>query len=558
MQAARKFLRLTSGALLLSYLFTCSGCALLFQPRHTVLITAQDSTQLKIQARAFSPFVDDPGDQTIMATGRRTKFPIYNRLDFYNITQTKPGYLPYTMPIEKTGFNLGKGIDIALSGIGDIILLAVVSAGGEPSAAGLSAVETVPAYYFGVFGWLHLLAGPWKVFPGQAILPGLVKIPYRTDDENKLYIKSVGVDIKKKGIKKYYYKNFNAYKNKEATVSDAEEGAIKYRNTIFNDTLNHILADWNYEDQGNQPLSKLLTGSYYLQCQLNDFNIIIVSTYVSISFKCEWKIYGTTSSKEIFGSSTDCVSSWKDFHEHDINFDEFATDVLQRSMAQFLITPEVQKCLHDKSATSNVIQKWVTIPVNSSTKDSVANLNEAIEAVATVVVPDGHGSGCVISPDGYLITNFHVVADDTAGKVKLLFSNGDSVNATYVRSNAEYDLAVLKIDKPGTYKYFNVDTAAKAISVGDNVYAIGTPENILLGQTLTRGILSGERKTDNKTLIQTDVSINPGNSGGALVTPKGRLLGIVNAKIAGIGVQGVGFAIPAYYIDDALKINFHR
>ncbi|HXB13733.1 MAG TPA: trypsin-like peptidase domain-containing protein, partial [Bacteroidia bacterium] len=152
----------------------------------------------------------------------------------------------------------------------------------------------------------------------------------------------------------------------------------------------------------------------------------------------------------------------------------------------------------------------------------------------------------------------HVTTEDTASKVKILFSNGDSAMATVLRSNAEYDLAILKLDKPGPYKYFPVDTVTHEIPIGDDVFAIGTPESIFLGQTLTKGIISGERSAGNKTIIQTDVSINPGNSGGALVNTSGHLLGIVNAKMKGEGVQGIGFAIPASYIDEALKVQFSK
>jgi|GEM_PF-292864 serine protease Do len=557
------------GALLVAACFIFNnGCALIFATHKTTIITAQDSTSLDIASGYSSIGINNIGDNNITALvpGRLKTIPVSNKINSYSITQTRNGYLPYTMPIARYKFNPGKGIDLCLHVIGAGILLSVLSNSSSNSNSNNSASEaplfppavTTASVYFGGWGWLDLFIGPWKLYPKVNKMPALVKIPYRSNDENKLYVKSVGVDIKKNNLKETYYKSFSAYNNHAATITRSEENAIKHRNTQFADTLNHILSTWNYQDTNRGFFSHVYNGAYYLKCEVNDFSIVGVDRYMFVDFKCNWKIYGTTSDNEIYSYTTDCSSSWLGYSEGDFEFDEFATDVFQRSMAEFLNTDEVQKCLHDKNATESVIKKWAPINITETAKDSVKNLDEAITAVVTVVVSEGHGSGCIISPDGYVITNHHVTTEDTSAKVKILFSNGDSTTATVLRSNAEYDLAILKLDKPGPYKYFPVDTVTHEIPIGDDVFAIGTPESIFLGQTLTKGIISGERSAGNKTIIQTDVSINPGNSGGALVSPSGHLLGIVNAKMKGEGIQGIGFAIPASYIDDALKVQFSK
>jgi len=196
---------------------------------------------------------------------------------------------------------------------------------------------------------------------------------------------------------------------------------------------------------------------------------------------------------------------------------------------------------------------WDTLKFTNA--GMAANLQEAVKAVVTVKTPEGHGSGCIISNDGYLITNYHVIAEDTSDEVKIITSDGDSLKAKYVRSNTSYDLALFKLEKAGTYKFFSPNLSTDII-MGTEVYAIGTPTDIELGQTMTKGIISSKRKSGDRTLIQTDVSLNPGNSGGALVDSKGVLQGIVNASLVRWGVQGIGFAIPAHYIQDALKIKF--
>jgi len=528
-----------------------TGCAVLLANNTTTIVTGQDSTTLDIASGYSSIGINNIGSNNITAfvPERAKTIQISNKVNSYSVTQSRNGYLPYTLPIARYKFNPGKAIDIGVDFIGTFVMFPVITAINSSNtgvaASPVTGLVSESVLNIGTLSWLDLFIGPWKLYPKINTMPALVKIPYRTNDENRLYVKSVGVDIKKNNLKETYYKRFKAYYKHNATLTRSEESAIKHRNTQFADTLNHVLATWNYQDTNRGFFSHVYNGAYYLKCEVNDFSIVGVDHYMFVDFKCNWKIYGTTSDNEIYSYTTDCSSSWLGFSEGDFEFDEFATDVFQRSMAAFLNTDEVQKCLHDKNATASFIKKWAPINITETANDSVKSLDEAITAVVTVVVSEGHGSGCIISPDGYVITNHHVTTEDTASKVKILFSNGDSAMATVLRSNAEYDLAILKLDKPGPYKYFPVDTVTHDIPIGDDVFAIGTPESIFLGQTLTKGIISGERSAGDKTIIQTDVSINPGNSGGALVNTSGHLLGIVNAKMKGEGVQGIGFAIPA-------------
>jgi len=156
------------------------------------------------------------------------------------------------------------------------------------------------------------------------------------------------------------------------------------------------------------------------------------------------------------------------------------------------------------------------------------------------------GSGVVVSPDGYILTNNHVV--DGATDVKVSFANKEEYPAKVVGADKYSDVAVLKIDKRGLTTLPFADSAHA--EVGDVVLAIGEPFG--LGQTVTMGIISAkgrgglgiERFED---FIQTDAAINRGNSGGALIDTKGELVGINTAILSGEtgGNQGIGFAIPA-------------
>jgi len=156
----------------------------------------------------------------------------------------------------------------------------------------------------------------------------------------------------------------------------------------------------------------------------------------------------------------------------------------------------------------------------------------------------GLGSGVILSPNGYILTNFHVI--EAADAVRVTLPDGRNFSARLVGSDPDTDLAVLRINANGLPA---LEFAPEnSLRVGDIVLAIGNPFNI--GQTVTFGIVSAlQRKhlglTTYENFIQTDAAINPGNSGGALVDTAGRLVGINSAIFSRSGGnQGIGFAVP--------------
>ncbi len=155
------------------------------------------------------------------------------------------------------------------------------------------------------------------------------------------------------------------------------------------------------------------------------------------------------------------------------------------------------------------------------------------------------GSGVIVSADGYVLTNHHVV--DGADEIEALLADGSRARARVVGTDPETDLAVLRIEASGLPAI--VFGNAEAARVGDVVLAVGNPFGV--GQTVTMGIISALGRTQLgintfENFIQTDAAINPGNSGGALVDTEGRLLGINTAIYSRTGGSlGIGFAIPA-------------
>jgi serine protease Do len=171
----------------------------------------------------------------------------------------------------------------------------------------------------------------------------------------------------------------------------------------------------------------------------------------------------------------------------------------------------------------------------------------------------GMGSGVIVSKDGYVLTNNHVVAD--AQEIKVSTSDRHNYTATVVGTDPKSDLAVIKIKDVDNLKPVEFGDSGQ-LRLGDIVLAIGNPFGV--GQTVTMGIVSAKGRSDlgieaYEDFIQTDAAINPGNSGGALINSEGRLVGINTAILSRSGgYQGIGFAIPsnmASPIMDSLKKN---
>lgn len=168
------------------------------------------------------------------------------------------------------------------------------------------------------------------------------------------------------------------------------------------------------------------------------------------------------------------------------------------------------------------------------------------------------GSGIIISEDGYILTNNHVVdtssstssysyyelSEATSVKVKL-YNNDTTYDATIVGQDSKTDLAVLKIEAEGLTAAEFADSSQ--VKIGEFVMAVGNP--LGLGSSITCGVVSAvdrEVSSDGTTYncIQTDTAINSGNSGGALVNAEGKVIGVNTLKLSGTGVEGIGFAIP--------------
>ncbi|MEE1060605.1 MAG: trypsin-like peptidase domain-containing protein [Ruminococcus sp.] len=199
------------------------------------------------------------------------------------------------------------------------------------------------------------------------------------------------------------------------------------------------------------------------------------------------------------------------------------------------------------STTGSIVQKTADSVVEISTESVVTG------SFAQQYVQQGAGSGVIISDDGYILTNHHVI--DGASTIKVTLRDQTVYEARLIGADESSDIALIKVDAKGLSAATFGDSSQ--LVVGDYVVAIGNPLGTL-GGTVTDGIISALARevtieNNDMTLLQTNAQVSPGNSGGGLFNANGQLIGIVNAKDSATEVEGIAFAIPINNVLDILS-----
>lgn len=250
------------------------------------------------------------------------------------------------------------------------------------------------------------------------------------------------------------------------------------------------------------------------------------------------------------------------------------TDKINKQIAQIQQTSNFQKTVGDSSGKYTLTKTAAMIEDGTSVSGIAKKVGPSVVGIRlTVANPDygywgavqgqstSEGSGVIISKDGYIMTNYHVVqyADPKSGygknaTLEVFLPDKRQAKATFVGGDQKNDLAVVKIDLTDLPVAELGDSSS--LEVGDLAVAIGNPLGMEFAGSVTVGVISAlnrEVEAEGKTLnlIQTDAAINPGNSGGALVNSQGQVIGINTIKISQSGIEGLGFSIP---INDAKPI----
>ena len=371
-----------------------------------------------------------------------------------------------------------------------------------------------------------------------------------------LWVNKASVDVPARAFRFTVYKNEKAYQKKKPLdlgnggIDDPED--MKMENTIFAPVLNQVLAEMGLVDT----TAKVIKGTYANNLKLNatitGMSVTVVDDNSApshwVNLKIDWELLdfyetpiGTFSTK----------ATGKRIRPKDMDgpfmFDATKTAV-EKNLDRLLEQADFKKVMKEGPAV-DVVEEDLVLTTGDKYVSSVA---EAVASSVTIKNENSHGSGFAVSSDGLIVTNHHVIANMEDPIVVL--NDGTEHPATVLRSSKVYDLALVKIEKDD-FVPFRMN-AERDIPVATDIYVIGTPRTAEFGQTISRGIISGLRVSPNEgKLIQTDASINGGNSGGPMLLKNGTLIGVTSSKVRGIGLEGLGFGIPAYELLDQLRLK---
>ncbi|MBN1523669.1 MAG: serine protease [Spirochaetales bacterium] len=270
-----------------------------------------------------------------------------------------------------------------------------------------------------------------------------------------------------------------------------------------------------------------------------------------VEMVAEWQIYDSIKDKVILKIET--TGYYKNEKEKDLQVIIF--DTFEDTFLRLMANAEFVKALTGKSIDTTE-KPTDTSPIKAGysldgqkTK-MPSGISDLFKSVVTIKVGVTHGTGMIISADGYILTAAHVV--DGADKVAVVFESGEQAEGTVIRLIRTNDSAIIKVNK----KNLPFIPIAKAQPpIGSEVFVIGTPLDKSLSYSVTKGIISGYREKNDIKYIQTDTPVNPGNSGGPLIDGNGYIIGIISSKLMGPGVESIGFAIPVHEALRTLNIQ---
>jgi len=237
---------------------------------------------------------------------------------------------------------------------------------------------------------------------------------------------------------------------------------------------------------------------------------------------------------------------------YDINKQSYNTGITQAQLNKQIMSNNIYLTglitQIDRNLTSADInlQKDIGTIKATTSSDFTDIIAPSINSVVSIKTDSGQGTGFIISPDGYVVTNEHVLTDATYANA--LTASQQTLPMELIGYNSTLDIALLKIN--GTYDNYLSFRYKDNVKIGEKVIAIGNP--LGLGFSVSEGIVSAIDRTDSgmPNYIQTDASLNPGNSGGPLIGTDGKVIGINNFKA---NAENIGFALESDYIKEAVN-----
>lgn len=404
----------------------------------------------------------------------------------------------------------------------------------------------IPATFFA----FDAISGATKKIYAKNIIWRGVKIPKMNETKNQFPIGCSDVNVKIKIGEKI---GTNYYQGKEFYNSQILwQNTVNVKSEELEVIVNNSLKDYGF----NVPKESNNNG-YKIEAQIigiDIYNDMSMSNKITeCKLNAKWTVTNLETNEII---KTETIESYNLDKSIGIN-----NSLLSSFENSFLIFLSNSKELYEntKKSTEELIATSTgeVITIKKPILGNKLNLKELTSSVVTVTTGDnsGHGSGFFISEDGLIVTNYHVVKNSK--KVNIILSNNLSFVGDVIRTDINNDLALVKISGNG-FKPFLLSESEDNNQIGAEVYAIGTPNDKKLSQTVSKGIVSGNRLLDDKSYIQTDVSVSPGNSGGPLIDKNGIVLGVITLKVIDKGVEGLSFALPSSSIFTFLNLKYAK
>ena len=551
-----------SRGLILCLIFCASiflnSCSYLVLSRQTQFIPETEQVNVSISEKEEGPYE--------LISSKKTKIKLNHFKKQYWVKQEKEAHVTSVQELTRTSSNPLKKLDMALTISSNVVSsiflpLHLINGPGSGANGNQSIItgRTVALYTnlgLGLAAWGAIIPAPSRLYPKKVELPRLVPILTKdtnqlslTAGEHKFKMNKNGVRVRDYPTMKQYINGYG-YEKRDTTVSFEFLEDLK-----LYDEVADILVSAEYGiDSSEATLENAL--------QVDSWTKSVVFMTADEKLRCElrttWALETLDELQYLYDRTFNGNSEWIEFNEEELGKIEEEKVVKQAfleaidvSFKKFLAMDTVQAIL---SAPVPIPLKEVETLDIATGSVFATSVSEAVRSVITVVTPDGFGSGCIITADGYILTNAHVVDTDTFELEAIMTDDVEKkIPLEFIRMNDAVDLALLKLDTSGLKPLkLGMD---EQIVTGSEVYAVGTPADIDLGQSITRGIISGKRKFRGHSRIQTDVAISPGNSGGGLISKSGLLLGVVTSAYEGRRINDIGFAIPAPIIENALKIK---
>ena len=537
-----------------------SSCGYIALSRRTQFVSPTENTTISIAEKEDGPYE--------VITSDKNKIKLNHFKKSYFIKVEKESHVSYSTQITRTSTNRLKKLDIALlitSGVMSSIFVPLHFIRGTNSSFGNGSVslpQTVLMYTnlgVGLAAWGAVIPAPGRIFPKKIDLPELIEI--RTRDTNQLSLTAGQHEfsLAKRGVKVHDYPAMKQYQNGYGyELRDSVEEYQGVAKGKLYETINDLLKKAEY---GVDSTKATLDGTLSVDSKTLTIIYITAENRMRCEVRTSWALETLDELQYLYDKTFNGTSEWQDYDEEKLDEEgkrkimkEAFTEALDVSLKRFLALDTVQSILSNPVPIPLMEEEELEINTGARFATSVS---DAVRSVVTVVTNEGHGSGCVITSDGYIITNAHVVEDDTTELMAIMGEDVEKkIPLKFIRMNEAVDLALLKLDTTGLTP-LKLATADE-IQTGADAYAIGTPADVDLGQTVTRGIGSGKRKFGGHQLIQTDVPISSGNSGGALIRPDGLLMGIVTSEMRSRRVDDIGFAVPSTSIEESLKLKINQ